>query len=87
MMSVSERLARSLASLARSDEPLPRVGDVVGLVDDDDVPVGVLEVGAVLGVLLERVDGDDGLVVSSRTGCGWWGCGSGSAGCPPSRAG
>ena len=33
------------------------------LVDDDDVPVGLLQVVAVLGVLLQRVDRDDRLVV------------------------
>ena len=37
-------------------------GDVVGLVDDDDVPPGGLDVGAEGVVLLERVDGDDGAV-------------------------
>ena len=35
------------------------VSHVVGLVDDDDVPVGLLEVVAVFDVLLERVDGND----------------------------
>ena len=39
------------------------VRDVVRLVDDDDVPVGLLQVGAVLGVLLQGVDRDDRLVV------------------------
>ena len=39
------------------------VGDVVRLVDDDDVPVRLLQVRAVLGVLLQGVDGDDRLVV------------------------
>ena len=39
------------------------VGDVVRLVDDDDVPVRLLQIRAVLGVLLQGVDGDDGLVV------------------------
>ena len=33
------------------------------LVYDDDVPVGLLQVGAVLGVLLQGVDRDDRLVV------------------------
>jgi hypothetical protein len=39
------------------------LGDVVGLVDDDDVPLGALDVRAELVVLLERVDRDDRLVV------------------------
>ena len=39
------------------------VRHVVRLVDDDDVPVGLLQVGAVLRVLLQRVDRDDRLVV------------------------
>ena len=43
--------------------PPAAVRDVVRLVDDDDVPVGLLQVGAVLGVLLQGVDRDDRLVV------------------------
>src|SRR5690606_40930343 len=39
------------------------LGDVMCLVDDDDVPVGPLQVAAVFIVLLEGVDGDDRLVV------------------------
>ena len=39
------------------------LGDVVGFVDDDDVPPGVFEVGAVFAVLLQGVDRDDGPVV------------------------
>ena len=35
----------------------------MGLVDDDHVPACLLQIGAVLRVLLEGVDGDDGLVV------------------------
>src|SRR6266702_2279517 len=38
-------------------------GDVVRFVYDDDVPMGVFEVMAVFGVALQRVDGDEGLVV------------------------
>jgi hypothetical protein len=38
------------------------LGDVVGFVDDDDVPPGVFEVGAVFAVLFQGVDGDDRLV-------------------------
>lgn len=36
--------------------------DVVGLVDDDDVPVGILQIGAVFGILLKRIHGDDAFV-------------------------
>ena len=39
------------------------VGHVVRLVDDDDVPPRLFEVGAVLRILLQGVDGDDRLVV------------------------
>ena len=39
------------------------VRHVVRFVDHDHVPVRLLQVGPVLGVLLERVDGDDRLVV------------------------
>ena len=46
-------------------EPAPLgvgVGDVVALVDDDHVPVALLQVGPVAAVVLERVDADDGPV-------------------------
>ena len=39
------------------------VRDVVRLVDDDDVPRRLFQVGAVLRVLLQCIDGDDRLVV------------------------
>ena len=39
------------------------IGHVVRLVDHDHVPPGLFEVGAVLRSLLQRVDGDDRLVV------------------------
>jgi hypothetical protein len=37
-------------------------GDVVGLIDDDDVPVALLQVLAEIALLLEGIDGDDRLV-------------------------
>ena len=37
-------------------------GDIVGLVDEDDVPVGLFEIRAVKGALLQSVDRDDSLV-------------------------
>ena len=49
--------SRELLALAAA------VGDVVALIDDDDVPAGVLEPGAVARVVLERIDGDDATVV------------------------
>ena len=61
-MSVSDCLASSFARWLRSGSR-PPVGHVVRLVDDDDVPLRLLQVGAVLRVLLERIDGDDRLVV------------------------
>ena len=48
---------------ARAPAAGAAVGHVVRLVDDDDVPVRLLQVGAVLGILLQRVDRDDRLVV------------------------
>ena len=39
------------------------LGDVVGFVDDDDVPPSVFEVGAVFAVLLQGIDRDDRPVV------------------------
>ena len=57
------RAAREQAREAASQRAGAAVGDVVGLVDDDDVPVRLLQVRAVLGVLLEGVDRDDRLVV------------------------
>ena len=48
---------------AATQRTRPPVGHVVRFIDHDDVPVSLLEIGAVLGVLLQRVDGDDRLVV------------------------
>ena len=53
-----EQLREAAAQGARTP-----VGHVVRLVDDDDVPPRLFEVGAVLRILLEGVDGDDRLVV------------------------
>lgn len=39
------------------------VRDVVGLVDDDEIPPGAFQVVAVFAVALERIDRDDGAVV------------------------
>ena len=39
------------------------VGDIVRFVNDDDVPVGSLQIRPILGALLEGVDRDDRLVV------------------------
>ena len=38
------------------------LGDVVGFVDDDDVPIGLFQIVAVFDVLLEGVDGNNGAV-------------------------
>ena len=38
------------------------VGNVVGLVDDDEVPPGLFQIMAVFAVALERIDRDDGAV-------------------------
>jgi hypothetical protein len=35
----------------------------VRLVDDDDVPVGLLQIHPVFAVLLQRIDRDDGFIV------------------------
>ena len=51
------------AGEAAAERARAPVRDVVRLVDDDHVPVRLLQVGAVLGILLEGVDGDDRLVV------------------------
>jgi hypothetical protein len=48
---------RGLAALDRA------LGDVLALVDDDHVPLAVLEISSVLLVLLERVDRDDRPIV------------------------
>ena len=46
--------------------------DVVTLIDNDDVPVGLLQIDAVLGVLLESINGDDRfIVVVKRVVIGW----------------
>ncbi|MOA35510.1 hypothetical protein D3C78_1569650 [compost metagenome] len=39
------------------------VGNVVSLVDDDQIPPGLFQVVAVFAVTLERIDRDDGAVV------------------------
>ncbi len=52
---------RELVALADAAGTLP-LGDVVGLVDDDEIPPRRLKSRPVLPVVLEGVDGDDGLV-------------------------
>ena len=54
---------RQQAGQATAERTRAPIRDVVRLVDDDHVPVRLLQVGAVLRILLQRVDGDDRLVV------------------------
>ena len=54
---------RQQAGEAAAQRARAPVRDVVRFVDDDHVPVRLLQVGAVLGILIQRVDGDDRLVV------------------------
>ena len=34
----------------------------MSFIDDDDIPAGILQMGAVFHIPLDRIDGDDGLV-------------------------
>lgn len=42
------------------------------LIDDDDVPIGVLQIGAVLRVLFEGINRDDGFIVLIKRVVGGW---------------
>ena len=57
------RTAREQLGETRPQRAGAAVRHVVRLVDDDHVPIRILQVGAVFGVLLQGVDGDDGFVV------------------------
>ena len=81
-MNQGVRAARSSsASLARGARRAAD-GDVVGFVDDDDVPVALFQMDAEIAFLLQGVDGDDGLVVVvERVGVG----GNAACGCARCR--
>ena len=57
------RAARQQAGEPAAERARAAVGHVVRLVNDDHVPIGLLQVGPVLGVLLQGVNRDDGFVV------------------------
>ena len=42
---------------------LTSFGNIVGFIDDDNIPPCVLQMGAVVQVILQRIHGNDGLVI------------------------
>ena len=56
-------LSQKLGQFGAQGGAAAPLGNVMGFVDDNDVPVCVFEIGAIFGVLLEGIDGDDRPVV------------------------